>query len=558
IARMPVAAPSGKHDLLPAPARRIAPYFLLALAVFAFYGNVYDNSFLFDDDLLITINQNLLSWSHIGGILTGSTTSGAHIAGGFYRPLQMLLYLVVYQFWGKSTFAFHLLNLVLHAANACLVYRLGTKLDFKRGGVFLAALVWALHPLHTEAVTYMSATADPLFSFFCLSAVLVLLPDPMSGHGTSISSRKIFAVIPLFLLALVSKETAVMLPLLVMACLFYISPRRLDPRTYVRTWPLWVVTIVYSYWRAHAAWLDGPHTYERIYALPQFATMNLYAHHFIYRLYTFFATLPAYAALLAWPTGLHMERSFAVYTSLWRVSVLTGMGMFLFAAAHIVRSAVASGKMKPNAGLPMAWGLLWFFTAHAPDSGLAVAVNSLLLEHWMYLPSAGLFLGIGETLAGMTPDRPRIAMACGAAAFLFAMIMGCKTYAQNEIWHDPVVFYNNIFAHGEQSARAHNNLALYYDDRGDIPDAITQFKKAIAISDTYAETRYNLALAYLSLPDARAHVQEARDNLTRALAIDPNFYRAWGAMAGVYTLEGNRKKAAQCAARANALIKEQE
>ena len=530
------------HDFLPAPVRAIAPYWVLALIVFAAYGNIYDNAFLFDDDLIITLNTYLRGWSHIGDILTGSTISGAHIAGGFYRPMQILLYLLAFHAGDGSSFWFHTLNLALHAANTCFVYRLGTKLGFDARGVFLAALVWGLHPLHTEAVTYMSATADPLFAFFCLWAIIVLLPD--------FTPRKILITFPLFLLGLLSKETAVMFPLLVMACLFYTSPQRLDFRLYRRTIPFWIVALAYVFWRTHAAGFDGPQTYAHYYALPQFSDLKMYAEHPIDRVYTFFATLPFYLKLLIWPTGLHMERSFTIYRSFLSIPVAAGLTMVVFALAHCVHSCRA------NAWIEMSWGFLWFAAAHAPDTGLLVPMNSLFLEHWMYLPTVGLLLGLAQTVVGLTHNHARaFLLASGAATIGWAICFFCMTYDQNKLWHDPVVFYNNIFAYGENSARAHNNLALYYSDHGQYTKAIEQFDLAIKVSDTYAETRYNLALTYLRNAEQENYVAKAIQNLQRSLELEPGFYRSYQALGNVYDLLLHDKdKAASYRAKAEALF----
>ncbi|MFA5041333.1 MAG: hypothetical protein WC464_06850, partial [Bdellovibrionales bacterium] len=370
----------------------LAPYLILALVVFAAYANTFNNGFLFDDSLIIEINEYLRGWNHIGDILTTSTTSGAHIDGGFYRPVQILLYLIAFQLGDGNAFWFHLLNLSLHIANTCFVYRLGTKLGFNAKGVFLAALVWGVHPLHTEAVTYMSATADTLSAFFCLWAIVVLLPD--------ITQKKILKVIPLFLLGLVSKEVTVMFPLLVMACLFYLNDKRLSPRTYYRTWPLWLITLIFVAWRSTAEGFDGPQSYDRFYAMPQFSDMKLYAAEPIYRIYTFFATLPNYLELLIWPTGLHMERVFPIQSYVSGV-VAAGIMMIVFAAGHIAYSC------RIKRGLELSWGFLWFAAAHSPDTGLLFPMNSLFLEHWMYLPSVGLFLGIAQTLVVLTKNKPR-------------------------------------------------------------------------------------------------------------------------------------------------------
>ena len=535
---MSVLAETPAHDFLPTPVRALAPYWILALIVFAAYGNIYDNAFLFDDDLLISLNTYLRGWSHIGDILTGSTISGAHITGGFFRPVQIMLYLLAFHAGNGSTFWFHALNLSLHIANTCFVYKLGTKLGFDAKGVFLAALFWGLHPLHTEAVTYMSATADPLFAFFCLWAIIVLLPD--------FTPRKILMIFPLFLLALLSKETAVMFPLLVMTCLFYISPRRLNFRLYTRTIPLWIATLAYVYWRTHAAGFDGPQTYDHYYAFPQFADLKMYAEHPLDRIYTFLATLPFYLKLLIWPTGLHMERSFPIYKSFFAVPVMAGLTMLVFALGHGIHSC------RKNAWIAMSWGFLWFAVAHAPDTGLLVPMNALFLEHWMYLPSVGLFLGFAQTAVALTRSHARALLAAsGIAAVGFAACFFGMTYDQNKIWHDPIVFYNNIFAYGETSARAHNNLALYYADRGAYAQAIEHFALAIKASDAYAETRYNLALTYLRGADQKDYIAKAIENLQRSLELEPNFYRSYEALGNVYDfLLHDKEKAAVNRARA--------
>ncbi len=108
--------------ILPPEAQKIAPYLLLVAAVFLVYANVYDNAFLFDDNLVIELNDYLRSWSTFGRLVMGSTTEGAHIAGGFYRPVQNILYFFTFQIAGLEPPLFHFLNIALHAINGCLVF----------------------------------------------------------------------------------------------------------------------------------------------------------------------------------------------------------------------------------------------------------------------------------------------------------------------------------------------------------------------------------------------------------------------------------------------------
>jgi tetratricopeptide (TPR) repeat protein len=511
--------------------QRIAPYLFLTASVFAVYANVYENVLLFDDDLLIRLNTYLHSWDTFGHLLTASTTEGAHIAGGFYRPIQNILYFILFQLNGENVTLYHLLNVALHTANACLGYRLARRIGLDPRAALFGIIIWALHPLHTEAITYMSGTADPLSVIFMLGALNILFPEP--------TQRRVWQSIPLFALALLSKETAVVFPALVTITIYFMSEERWKLKTYQSTWPLWLITLVYLAWRVTSPDLDGPARYEHLYALPEFASLKFYAEDPWLRMLTFFSTLPAYARLLVWPVGLHMERAFPVTDLLLSPPVLLGIAMILLTTLQV---ACNRNERRPA----LSWGLLWFTAAHAPNTGLLFSMNSLFLEHWMYLPSLGLFLGMAqfsvETIRRF--QNSLLKQAAIGTALITVTALSARTYDQNKIWHDPIVFYNNIFSYGVQSARAHNNLAIAYTNIHNIPMAIQEYRRAIMEGDTYAETHYNLALTLLALPDQKAQIPQIIKELKRSIEIEPRFYRSYDALAQLYAQSGDQEKAA--------------
>ncbi|MER2520915.1 MAG: hypothetical protein ABTQ34_09580 [Bdellovibrionales bacterium] len=520
-------------NVIPPSMRRIAPYIALIFAVFIAYVNIYDNAFLFDDDLLITMNRYLRDWSSFDKLFTATSTEGAGIIGGFFRPVQNLLYFFVYQAGGPNPLGFHLLNVALHAANACLAFKLSKKLGFSPAPALLALLLWAVHPLHTEAITYMSGTADPLFVLFMLAALVYLAPD--------FKPFKIWLSLPLFFLALMAKENALVFPALVMICMFLTLPnRKFHPRSYLKTIPLWLLALAYLYWRYTADHLDGPTRYARLFQLEDFSNWSLYAQHPLWRIQTFLATLPNYLYLIVWPHDLHIERSFAVFAS-WKYPVV-GAG-----AAVLVLALAQLGWGRGKRGLALSWGLLWFAAAHFPNTGLFIPMNSLFLEHWMYLPTLGLFLGIGETLGRSLEaknwNKAKYALAC--CALIGCAALGAKTLEQNAVWYSPFTLYPHIFANGERSPRGHNNLALAYQKNHQLPESIAELRKAIKEGDTYAETHHNLALALLSLPDGNARKEEAIKELLRALEIEPKFYRSRLTLSQVYASMGKDQESAE-------------
>jgi protein O-mannosyl-transferase len=514
----PSILPRAPDGVLPEQIRKCVPYYVLALVVLCFYGNVYDNALLYDDEFLILRNEYLRSLHWLWHIFSSSLFSGALEPNQFYRPLQNVLYLIVYQIAGLSLFGFHFLNVVLHIANACLVYVVGCRLRFNACAVFIAALLWALHPVHTEAVTFISGAADPLYAFFCLSGLVVLLPD--------FKARRFPTAAAFFVLGLLSKETAIVFPMLVMSSMYLMQPDRFAPRTYLRTWPLWLVVFLYLGLRLVVVPLKGG-TF-----LDSAPASEMYATHIVVRVYTFLATIPAYLGLLIWPVGLHMERNFPVYTDPWHWQVIVGAILVATAAAQVLWGS------SRKRGLPLSWGLMWFACAQLPQTGILTPVNSLFYEHWMYLPTVGLLLGVAQTIS-VTLENTRVRISAAVGGCFVALILGGMTYRQNEVWYDPVTFYTNILSYGETSARVHDDLGAAYIKRGDYDLAMEQFQLALERSDTLASVHENMAVIYFY----RSKVQEEIAELKRALEIDPDYVNACDALARAYDLLGDKQNA---------------
>ncbi len=509
----------------------ILPIALLVFAVFAAYGNVYGNEFLLDDEFLILKNEYLRFWGALPKLLTSCSTAGFGGQDSFYRPLQGLLYFVVFQFAGLSLFWFHFLNVALHAVNACLVYLLGRRLGFDQVAVFCAALLWAAHPVHTESVTYISATADPLYALFCLAGVCALLPD--------FAPRRMVWGCAFFALALLSKETAIAFPLLAMICLFLVSDKRFNYRTYIKTWPLWAVAALYMAVRIYLLQMSDVAFYKEVNIL----TASPYV-----RFSTFLATLPAYFKILLWPADLHMLRDFPVFTSIWMKPVVPGLIIFLAALAIMGTAVSARGKKS----LALSWGIGWFFAAHLLHSGVLMPVNALLNEHWMYLPTVGLTLGTAQTLA-MIKQR-EIQISLGVAAVALAIVLGILSFQQNKLWRDPAAFYENILRYGDKSMSLHNNLGMAYAERGEPLKAIEHYRAAIELSDTFAQPHHNIARTLLDMPDGRKHIPEAIAELEKAIAINPRFYQSYELLAEIYEQTGEKGKAYMYRAKANAIL----
>jgi len=147
---------------------------LLAVACFVVYANVYENQFLWDDEHLIEKNV-LLENFDLPEVFSSGTGDAPGRPATFYRPMQIFAYFLVSSAAGLESWAFHLLNVLLHACNAILLFLLLRRITANDTTAFIAALLWVVHPIHTEAITYMSGTADPLATLFGLLCFLFYL-----------------------------------------------------------------------------------------------------------------------------------------------------------------------------------------------------------------------------------------------------------------------------------------------------------------------------------------------------------------------------------------------
>lgn len=484
-------------------------YYLLGLLLFvlAIYGNAYTNGFLLDDEFLLQKNRYIDDVQYFWRIFTSSSTMGAGGTDSFYRPMQTLAYFIVCQIFGLSIPAFHALNILLHFINVCLVFFLArATFKIRPWLAFSAALLWASHPLHVEAVTYMSATADPLHTLFILAALL--------------SASRMWLASIFFVLALLSKESGIVLLPLFITLLAVKARDPLNVKNYFRSWPLFVIAIAYLIARKTVLDFDDTFTF---YPEP-----NIYTENISVRILTFLATLPKYFGLLVWPTVLHMERDFPVYVG-FAPAIVGGIVILLVALGLVIldyKKTVRAGSL----------AALWFFSAHIPHTGVLLPVNSFFLEHWMYLPSIGLILGFFYWLE---QRKVNVKAAVGVTACL-ACALGVATFFQNRVWADPVTFYEHILSVAKGTQRVHNNLGMAYSERNQSDKAIDHYLKAIATSDSYPQVRHNLGEEYLR----RGEIQTALVHLHRAVEINPAFYHSYKNLAAIYQRLGDQEKTA--------------
>lgn len=469
---------------------------LLVGATFAVYANAFGNAFVWDDLPLIVDNPRIKSWRALPTLLTSNLFAGG-VLSSYYRPLQGLSYLVDYQLWGLTPAGFHLTATVLHAATAVLLYRLGVVLLGDARAALGAALLFAVHPIHTEAVTYLAGRSDPLSALALLMALLAY------ARGRLPLATAAFAA------ALFAREAAVgLVPLLVIVDVALgraPSGRRL--------WPF--VAVLAAYAAIRIAVVGATPVPMATAGIPLWR-----------RALTMLPVVVDYLRLLVVPAGLHMERMVPAATSAVEPRVLAAA----VALAALVGAVVALRRR----AWPIALGAAWFAVALLPVANL-VPLATFMAEHWLYVPSMGVFLAAGWGLARLAPRIGPHGVTALTAALV--VVYGGLTVQRNRDWRDARTLFESTVRHAPDSSRAHANLGLAYEQAGERDRARSEYERAIALAGDAPEAagpHSNLGNLYRE--DGR--LDDAERELRAALAVDPRHAGAYGNLSLVLQARG--------------------
>jgi tetratricopeptide (TPR) repeat protein len=547
-------------------------WFIIFLLTAVVYANSLFNPFIWDDVALVAGNPFIKNWRYLGGILTSDLFHSDPNLGNYYRPLQAITYVVDYAAWKLNPLGYHLTNILLHFLAAGMVY-LVLNLFINKRQAFFAALLFAIHPLHTEAVAYIAGRADSLAAIFLLCALWFYA---RGQSGRAFSAAYLLSLCS-WILALLSKEIGVIFPLLVMLYDIYFRPSAARKKRWLRYAMYLIILAAYIWLRTGLL---------RFGQRPMISSGS-----FLLRTAGSLNTIPIYLLLFLFPFNLHMERWIAAPVSLLG-------GRVIFSAAISAALCLLIYKLYAKQR-KISFCLAWFVLLLIPVMGIFIpAKNIIMAEHWLYLPGIGIF-----ALAGIGIDK----VAClnrKAGALLFSGILlfySLLTVRQNAAWKNPRDFYQRIIRFSPQSSRAHFNLAAAYEEakqyveaekeylralemdgdaavynnlgnvyfqRGELAQAVSayqkciqsyprwhlpynnlgnvylakqeiaraqeEYQKSIALNPRYSESRNNLGLVYLEKGD----LENAGRELRAAIGLDPENSDAYNNLGSLYAAQG--------------------
>lgn len=485
--------------------KKIIAILIIVAAVLIGYAPASGNDFVWDDTALILRDPLIRSWRAIPESFNHFLFIDA-TPSNFYRPLQRLSYMADYALFAFRPAGYHVMSVIWQAAAAValllfaeqLLLRFEIEPPRSRFIAFTAALIWAIHPVQTAAVVYISGRADPLCATFGFLACYFVLRQTKSRGIPRVAW--LVAAFMALTLSLLSKELGLVFPAIILGLLLL---QRSWAEVAKAAGVIAVACVAYFSLRTGAEHYPPPQLSSPV---PPLVRPIIVAR-----------AVAEYAGLLVLPINLHMDRDVETQphglspTSLTMASLRelqTLLGIVLLAAFFYWMWR--SKRSKPAVFACLLLALI----AYVPISGI-VALNATVAEHWIYVPSAFFFLAAAIEISYFfqtQSGRASIRIAAAGMLLIWLFFLGTRTFLRCFDWKDERTFVENTIAHGGDSARMLINLGVLEMNQGQFEDAVIHFHDALQKKPDQPLAILNLGALALKQNDFKL----ARQLLTRA------------------------------------------
>ncbi|MFQ5560008.1 MAG: tetratricopeptide repeat protein [Nitrospinota bacterium] len=453
------------------------------------YSNTLNVGFFYDDLSNITRNESIKNLQSPGGIIFGE------------RPVGMLTFAINYALGGLNVTGYHIVNFLIHLVNCALIYCLlvttfGMVMTGKKNEsgapkktAFLATLLFAIHPVQTQAVTYIVQRTEILASTFMLLGLLMFIfsvTKPSKNFNRSV----FFLPFLLYFLAFFTKEIAITLPALILLYDFLFLARlkltNLKPRILVHV-TLFSMCAIFTYFKLTAFQQvkggSAGFVLKSISSKEYFLTQS--------------QVIWTYLRLLFFPFNQNLDYDYPIFSSFLDIQFILSFGILLaIGSAAII--FIKRARMWESATVPIFF-TAWFFIILSPTTSF-IPILDVIYEHRLYLSSLTVWslaiISLIDRLACPGFSTAKVLTGKSVLGFLLAFLIS-TTFARNRVWGDSIALWKDTVSKSPKKARPNNNLGDAYMDKGEYNEAIFWLKQSIQADPLYMESHYNLGLCYI-------------------------------------------------------------
>ncbi len=552
---------------------------------FLVYANSFKNEFVYDDHILIAENEFIKDWGNLPGIFTRDYFRLANEAS--YRPVCTLTFFLDYSLWKLDVPGWHFTNTLFHVANAILIYWI-TFLLLKPGYrnkrpdytdnqsdytlyltpdtsfiPLLSALLFALHPVQTEAVAGISFREDLISFFFFLLAFYFYIKSIQPSNKQTILY---FASCISFIFALFSKETAVTLPLVILLYHFCFPGREKK-----KSLPYFLIAGIYLLVRFVFLRAEGYLPGINVSGEPVYPGGTFFT-----RMSTMSGVFFYYLKLIFFPFRLTIHYNFPLAKSFLEPHTLAGLGslVIIFVSGCRVRKTYPA----------ISFSLFYFVLVLLPVSNI-IPFGAVLQERYLYYSVFSFSLFLALIIAQAFPPSISGGLRFGVYFCILSILAlySLRTIERNYDWKNDILLWSKVLEIYPESAKAdfalgdayfkkgeldkaiehyqkvlgksgkekenggqhrsivYNDLGLIYLEKKDYDSAIAEFKKGLEINPGSPLIRNNLGIAYIGKNEYNSAASEFR----KAIEINPKSEEAYFNLVRIYLDQGEYREAGE-------------
>jgi len=540
------------------------PVMIIIAISFAVYFNAIFNGFVYDDVFQVTENEWITSVSHIPEIFTKSVwgfqpwTSSSN----YYRPMMHLIYMLNYHLFGLKPWGFHLVNIFFHAGVSVLVFLFVSRLlsesypspsnedlvktkakgksfstststsssaphsQFGKGETegaavislftfhdarslaFIAALLFAVHPIHTEAVTWVAGLPEVSFTFFSLLSFYLYI-----RAGAGFTRDYLFSVV-FFSLAILCKETALTMLLIFIAYDYRFRKNGTGLAVNLRRYiPYFLVTVVYLLLRYNALGGFAPEKKHAYLSTSQYV-INV------------FPLFSQYLLKLILPITLNAFYVLHPVYSVFEMKEVLSVGV----TGVIIACMVVAFKRNRL----VFFGLLLFVLPLLPVLYIPVLGENSFTERYLYLPSVGFAVIAAQLLIWIKANVPKAFPVFTAALLVIGGLYSVGTVTRNAVWKDDLALYTDTARKSPDAFIPNNNLGFALMKEGRMDEAKERLKTALRLKPGMIDLIINRSISYME----RGFIDKAVLELNNALFLDPGRVDAHYYLGAAYARKG--------------------
>ncbi len=461
------------------------PYFIIFSVGFLLYGQTlfFSYTYLDDQSLILEKQEILTDFRNLADIFS----SDAFMSGSrsYYRPLLNASLMLDAHFGGEMPFFYHLSNIFLHIFAVWLLYIFLEKISKKRGLSFFLSLIFLVHPILTQAVAWVPGRNDSLLTVFVLLAFISFLKFLENPRF------KLYLIYLLFFLfAILTKETAVFLPVLVVYYFLFVdSGKILKSDKYLLIFGSGAVAFVWFLMRSFALGREPINYLEAILGI-----------------------LNNYQAILISFAKVILPFNLSVVPTLQDSSIIFG----LISIALVTITLLISKKKRT---VLVIFSFLWFAFFLLPSF---IPFDNLpyYLEHRLYLSLAGFLILISEIdwIKNLDFSNRKTKICC----LVFLLFFASLTFFHSLTFHDRLTFWQSAVKTSPHSSLAQKNLGVMYYLDGDLDAAHNYYSKSLELSPSEPMIHNNLGLIY----EGRGDEKRAEEEYLQELSLYPNYNNA--------------------------------